>query len=842
MHEQPRGDGLTSQTFTGQLTPPGATRLDVPSAYPFSFATCIIDREMSRRMTDPGKLPEQATSFVGRKHEIAEIKRLLGGCRLLTLAGTGGVGKTRLALKIASSANPRYRGGVWFVDLTSVANSSFVPATVASSLGLDERPDWAPEDRLLDHLEHVCERTLLVLDNCEHVIEACAQLAHLVLEKCPQVSILATSRQPLNIAGECVWRVASLPFPSIPEGEPFQSLSRCESVQLFVERARFKRPGFRLSSENASSITQICSQLEGLPLAIELAAARVSVLSVDQILERLAYQHRLLAGGNYAATERHRTLQAVVDWSYGLLSEQEKQVFRALSVFAGGFQLEAVMHICGQEMDEYETIELLSLLEDKSLLLVEEQHGETRYRMLETLRQYGAERLNAANEAPRVMLRHLNWCLQLAECAEAKMQSPEQADWLRRLDVENDNLRAALHRALDSRQPEIALRLVGALGRFWIFRNHLREGRQWVAAALGACDEHGPGEEVIPTAALVKALNVGAIMALGQADYGEARSLHSRCLQLRREIGDKDGVARSLTNLGVVEHAAGEYTEALRLGREALLLFRELNSMNGISSVLNNLGESEYRLGNLEEARALFEECLAIKRETGDIWGIADALRNLGHIARMRGDLVAAGTRYAKALGLFHDLGDRLYMSSCLEGLAGLAAQTGDALRAAELLAVCSAVREDIGSPLQSADLPEHELTVAAIRAQLGETDWQAAWSRGRATMLEDAVSRTLAAWDVAGATPRRKPQSRSIPARLVAPSPTSPLLTALSRREHEVLQLLAEGLTDAQIASVLSVSRNTVNTHTRKIYRKLGVNSRMAATRYAAEHGLLDD
>jgi predicted ATPase len=496
----------------------------------------------------PDNLPLELTSFVGREREKAEVGRLLEDSRLLTLTGPGGSGKTRLALTVASEAKRGFEDGVWLVELAPLSGPDLVPQAVASALGVRESPGTMLADSLAQHLE--TRGLLLVLDNCEHLIEACASLAETLLRRCPDLRILATSRAALGVAGENLFDVPPLSLPDPRRGSSVGSLPEYEAVRLFVERAGAVRPGFSIAKENALAVAQICYRLDGIPLALELAAARAKVLSVVQISQRLDDSFALLTHGGRTAMPHHKTLRAAMDWSYDLLTDREQILLGRLSVFAGGFTLEAVEAVGrGEGVEQAEVVELLASLVDESLVLVMERDGEIRYRLLETVRQYGREKLEESGEAERVLRRHAGFYLALAEGAD--LMSRDQAAWLERLETEHDNFRAALALSLEgggAPSEESVLsgsRMAVALWPFWYTRGYLSEGRWWLENAI----EKG-GPETSPTKAA--ALTGAGYIALFQGDYRAARAFLDRGLALYRELGDDEGVASSLIYLGFV--------------------------------------------------------------------------------------------------------------------------------------------------------------------------------------------------------------------------------------------------------------------------------------------------
>ena len=724
----------------------------------------------------PNNLPRQLTSFIGREREIEEIRRLLSSTVLLTLTGGGGSGKTRLAVQVAADLVEEFPDGVWLVELAALAAPSLVPQAVRSSLGVHEQPGRPLMETLLDHLAP--KKLLLVLDNCEHLLSACAQLADLLLRGCAGLKILATSREDLGISAETLYPVPSLSVPDPRRLPTVEELAQYEAVRLFTERAQAVQPTFRINEHNAQAVAQICRRLDGIPLAIELASARVKVLAVEQIATRLDDRFRLLTGGSRTALPRHQTLRAAMDWSYDLLSEPERMLLRRMSVFAGGFTLEAVEAICaGEGLEETDILDQLANLVDKSLVLMEAQGEGLRYRMLETVRQYGADRLLESGEAADVHRRHRDWYLGLAERAEPEMHRPDQAAWLDQLEREHDNLRAALEGSKTEEGRVAGLRLVAALWRFWQVRGHLSEGRRWMEGALEMSGD-------APRTLRAKALNGAGILALDQGDYAAARALVEESLAVGRDLGDKRSIVLSIHNLGAVAREQGDYAaarslleESLAVGRdlgdkrnialslnslgsvarehadyaaaralfeESLAIKRELGDKRSMAITLNNLANVACEQGDYALARALHEESLAIKRELGDRVGIAISLHNLGNVAAAEGNHAQARSLHGESLMIGRELGDRLGIASCLEGLVEVAGAYQDPERAARLFGAAEALREAIGAPLTPVARADHARNVAATRARLGDEVFAAAWAEGRAMPLEEAIEYAL--------------------------------------------------------------------------------------------------
>jgi predicted ATPase/class 3 adenylate cyclase len=684
----------------------------------------------------PHNLPVQLTSFVGRGREMAEVQRLMGGARLLTLTGSGGVGKTRLALQIATKLLVHQRDGVWLVDLGPVADPALVPQAVAAVLRVREQAGRALVETVIDTLR--AKRVLLVLDSCEHLVTACAELVGALLSRCPELAILVTSREVLGIAGEQTYRVPPLALPDGQHAVLLGQLLHYEAVQLFMDRARAVRPDFAVTEANARAMAQVCRRLDGIPLAIELAAARVKVLTVEQIARRLDDRFRLLAGGSRMALPRQQTLRAAKDWSYELLSETERAVLRWLAVFAGGWSVEAAEAVCTADgTDEGAILDLLMHLVDKSLVVVEEQDGEVRYRLLETIRQYARDKLVEAGDVVAVRDRHRAWYLALAEGAEPELWGTAQSQWLTRLEAEHDNLRAALEWSLETGAPETSLCLAGALWKFWEVRGYLSEGRRWLERALAASGAPSPAARAMACAG-------AGVLARHQGEYDRARALLDEGLALCRAHDDRRGIAAALNNLGVVARRQGDFDRASALLKESLAIRRELGDDHGIASSLNNLGVLARHQGQYGSAIALLEECLALRRELGDKQGIANTLNNLGHAVRKQADLIRALALLREGLILDQELQDKAGIAFGLEGLAAVACEQGQAVQAARWFGAAELLRDAIGAPLSPVDRTEYEHSIATTRGALGDEAFAMARAAGRALLLEQASAEAL--------------------------------------------------------------------------------------------------
>jgi predicted ATPase/class 3 adenylate cyclase len=739
-------------------------------------------------------LPLQLTRLIGREQQIAEVQQLLATHRLLTLTGAGGSGKTRLALQVAAERLQAYPEGVWFVDLAPLANAALVPQTVADALQVREEPGRLPVETLVEHLEP--RQLLLVLDNCEHLVSDCAQLAARLLQRCPHLVILATSREPLGIVGEVPYRVPSLSLPDVRQIPSLERLTQYEAVRLFVERARTVLPTFEITNENAPTVARICHRLEGIPLAIELAAARVRALPVARIDERLDDCFRLLTGGSSTALPRHQTLRALIDWSYELLSEPEQVLLQRLSVFAGGWTLEAAEAVCGD--DERPTtndqqvascmgrwsfvvrrdnvLDLLTRLADRSLVLYEPR--EERYHMLETIRQYGRERLEENGEAQEVRKRHRDWSLALSEQAEPHLEGgPTQVAWVHGLAQEHDNLRAALQWAVES-DAEVALRMVGALWWFWYLQGDYSEGPFWLEGALAKGSEAAP-------AVRAKAAAAAAFLAFFPGDAARAIVLAEEALGLAREAGDGKWIARSLLLTGILAMDHGEYERAETMLAEALPLAREARDRWAVTQLLLYLGLTEVALGNDERSRRLLEEALGLARDAEDKPNIVWSLYYLAGLALLRSEPASAGCLVKESLALSQELGhrhaeghamemlgrvrlaegeaeeartlfghrlslhDEAELSSCrphsLEGFAHLALTEAQPQRAARLLGVASALMIPLqGYVLWPVERAFYDRTLEAVRGRLSEEAFAAAWAAGGEMSPHEAVAFAL--------------------------------------------------------------------------------------------------
>jgi len=798
-------------------------------------------------------LSAPVTSFVGREREIATVRRLLDHARLVTVTGAGGSGKTRLALQVATDVVGAYPDGVWIVEFAAVADAGRVPQSVASALGARAEAGRSVP-ALADFLHS--KNLLLVLDNCEHLVRACAELADSLLRTCPDVRILATSREPLAIQGETTWRVPPLSVPEPAE----QSVVESESVRLFLDRATAIAPDFALTERTCAALVEICRRLDGMPLAIELAAARVDVLSVEQIAARLDDRFRLLSTGRRLGLPRHQTLRGAVDWSFQLLSSREALLWRRLSVFSGGWSLEAAETVCAAApLTGTEILDLLSGLVHKSLVVAEPHTAAMRYRLLETLRQYAAEKMLEQEETAALRRRHLEWCMALAREAEVRLTGGQQPVWFDQLELEHDNLRAALEWSAVSPYADDGLALAASLWRFWWMHGYLSEGRERLTTLLRAT-----APAINSTQA--KALHAAGLLAVWQGDFGSARALLDEGLAVAHELSDSRSVAFALTFLGRVCRDEGDVETSRAYGARGVALFRELGDDWDLAFSLHFLGlalawsDNDAAQAAFEEsaarfraagdrwsvamplrglglvaycrdddlaARHFFEQSLPLFRERGDAWAVAMLVHDLGCVARRSGDLDGARTCYQEALTLWRRLGNQRGCALGLIGLAGVAAASGRARFAARLYGAAYAAYPMIADVLEPTARALYARSVAAARHSAGGADFDAWVAQARAAPLDQAVADALA---IDGFWIHREAKRTGGGAR---PSDT------LSPREQEIAALIARGRTNREIATDLVIAERTAEAHVEHIRNKLGLRSRAQVAAWAADQGL---
>ncbi|HVO89269.1 MAG TPA: tetratricopeptide repeat protein [Casimicrobiaceae bacterium] len=744
----------------------------------------------------PNNLPQQATSFIGRDRELREAKALLESSRLLTLLGMGGLGKTRLSLQIAADVLERYPDGVWFLDLAPIRDPALVPQVAAQALGVHEEPGRPLMQTLCAHLRD--HTVLFVLDNCEHLIAACASFAHELLTRVPKARMVATSREGLHIAGEQTYPVLPL---AIPDGKTApDAVLQSDAVLLFVERARLQRPGFAPTERDAPAIAELCARLEGIPLALELAAARVRSLSIAEINARLNDRFRLLTGGSRIALERQQTLRALVSWSYDLLQKPEQVLLDRLSCFAGGFDLEAAEAVCGFDpLFPEDVLDLVTSLVEKSLVMVEQhddgsrygmletirefahEHrnsgsgGATRYGMLNTIRDFAAEKLKDGDDLVATSVRHCEFYLSVAKQAREKLEGPEQPQWTRRLETELGNLRSAISLALAGKvDPVVAIKFEVALMRFRLLRGYSTEARRNIRAALALPDLQGP------TVARAHALYVGGVLATNQGDYAEANRMLEECLAIRRQLDVPREVAGTLSTLSTLHLQQGDAAKARVFQEEALPIFRALGERVGEGIALLNLGEIAVHLHEADAARKLLEQCLAIARSIAHLELESECERKLGELALDAQDVAAAEARFNRSLEMCRDAEDKrgeaiaLWCLSRTDAARGLhesarkrlaealaafkafemSAEALDALddyavllstvgaseAAVRLRSAASTLRANLA--LSSSRRVDHDIDSA--RASLGDAAFQGAWTSAEAWSLDQALDYAL--------------------------------------------------------------------------------------------------
>jgi predicted ATPase/DNA-binding NarL/FixJ family response regulator len=799
-------------------------------------------------------IPIALTSFVGRKHDLAEVRRLLAASRLLTLTGAAGCGKTRLALRIATEVNREYTDGVHCVELARLADPALVSQRVAKVFHVAEQRDRSIVEGLLEALQD--KQLLLVLDNCEHVVSACAQLAETLLAG-TEIRMLATSREPLGTTGEMRYPVSPMALP--PRTLRADEVAHFDAIQLFVERARASVPAFALTADNAGVVASICRKLDGLPLAIELASARVNILTVEQIAARLDDRFGLLGGAPHVTQRHHRTLRAALDWSYDFLATSEQIMLRRLTVFTGGCSLATAETVCaGDGVEREQVLELLSSLVDKSLVVAHTlQRGEARYALLETIRQYAHEKLIASGEWSAIRDRHLHCFLQLAEETVPKLRGPYQQLWLDWLEGEYDNIRAALSWALERERLEAGLRIANAMYQFWTVRDYVQEGLAWVERLLAQADErvapvvrvtalayasllagfrgnnpkqmrYGREAAVVAEAAgdankpaLAMALGAQAYAARAAGDYQNEFTINKRVIQLRREVGDAYLLGVALSTTSFTAMSLGNYAEARALLDEGLPLLRALGDRYRIAMALNFSGDLARCEQQYAQAQRAYEESIAHLRELGAVRDLASVLHNLGHTCLHLGDVERAHALFSQSMAAQLAQRNTPGVAECLIGFAAMAAVGHLPAAGARLLAAAVAIGGQRVATMWAATRMEYEQYLALVRANLTETEFQTEQAAGRAFSLEQAVA-----------------YAQHLPLKAAAAHGTGKKVDALTVREREVAALVAQGKSNGEIADQLVVGKRTVEKHIANILSKRGFTNRAQIVRWAIEAG----
>ncbi|WP_137725332.1 ATP-binding protein [Prescottella subtropica] len=782
-----------------------------------------------------GNLPSSLTTFVGRRRESTAAKRQLVQSRLVTLTGIGGVGKTRLALHVAHDVASEFPDGVWLVELAELHDPESVPDLVASALGLHQQAASSPTDLLVEHLAG--RTALLVLDNCEHLVDSAAKLVDVLLRDCPTLQILTTSREGLGVGGESVLRVEPLPVPDPGAPPALAALPRYESVTLFVERAQAVVPEFAATEDNRVAIAQICHRLDGLPLPIELAAARVRVLSPQQILERLTDRYRLLTAGSRGAPTRQQTLRLSIDWSYDLCTPVERGLWNRLSVFAGGFGIDAVEGVCAHAAASTETLDLLTSLVDKSILTVEGTGASTRYGMLETVRDYGREKLAESGEVDECRRRHRDWYLRLAEFSYDNWVGPRQVELIDRLTRDDANLRDALDFCV--RDGARGVRMVRALFPLWFCRGTLTEGRRWFTRVLEAEDR----EQSPPV--LVAALGGAAQLAAMQEDFAAGTALVQRAQQLADASGNRVLEAAARHAAGRLSLYRGDLEPALADLRRALPVLRSAADVYQLIRALEALGLAGGMVGDIALARACHEEVLDLTRARGEHQFRAQAMYLLGLSLWREGERARAVGLFADAVPLCWSVDDTFIGAGCLESLAWAAADAREGERGAVLSGAAHALRSEMGVPpvLIPTMLAYPEECRRQCRRLLGDRAFDAAFARGGSFRFADAVDFALGRTGTGraggfGGAPmltRSETEAPTAPLRIVVPAEAPP---ALTRRERQVADLVAQGMTNRAIAETLVISPRTAEGHVERVLAKLGFGSRTQIAAWVVEHG----
>jgi predicted ATPase/DNA-binding NarL/FixJ family response regulator len=765
-----------------------------------------------------GRLPLPVGPLLGRHADLAQLRALLAQdtTRLVTLTGPGGTGKSRLALEVAGQLATEFRD-VWFIDLTTVRDAQQVPSALAQAVGALEYGGKPLESAFQEVFSD--ERCLVIFDNFEHVLGAAGFVADLVA-RCRGLVVLVTSREALAVRSEHVWIVEPLATPNLDGLPDAAAVRRVASVMLFEERAHARRASFRLSDAELGDVAEICVRLDGLPLAIELAAAQAAVLAPAAILRRLKARAPFVTAGARDLPERHQTLEATVAWSYDLLDAEEQRVFRACGAFMGGFTAEAVASVCEPLPTDAEAT--LAQLVAKSLVRVSEPASDTpRFWLLETIRCYASDQLERHGEMTAVRARHSSYYLSLAEHLQASLRGPGMAAALDHLALEYGNFRAVFEWATTTGDLAIGLQLAGALYRFWIARGHMTEARTWLEPALSR------GHAVDPRIRAA-ALNAAGVLAGMQRDHERAVAHLTESLELWRSLGETDRQAGALVNIGSVAWGTGRVEEARQLFERAQRLYLAAGNRGGQANAVGSRALIAREQGDTGRAARLFREALDLFRAIGDDWGASNSLANLGQVMLADGDRAGAAAAFREALQVQRALGDILHMPECFEGLAALAADR-QARRAARLLGASEALRDRLGAPVAGVDQARLTDVVERVRRSIRPEAFQSAWQDGRGLAMDQAITLAL----------QEEPSG---------PAPSGPAVERdagleverLSAREREIATLIGQGRSNREIAEVLVLSVKTVESHVKNVFTKLHVKTRAEIAAWAARQGLI--
>jgi predicted ATPase/DNA-binding CsgD family transcriptional regulator len=758
-------------------------------------------------LTTPNNLPAELSSFVGRDRQLADLRRLIRKSRLITLTGPGGAGKTRLALRLAADVLSHNPDGVWLVELARISDARLLEQTVAEACGIAETPGQTVIKALVKGLADW--RALVVLDGCEHLVEPCAALVSLLLRSCPKLTLVATSREPLGVAGELIWRTPSLSVPSPDEGMYPELVLQSEAVRLFIDRAKLSRPDFELDATTSEPAAQICTRLEGMPLAIELAASLTRIMTLTEILDRLSDRFRLLTGGNRSALPRHQTLRQAVDWSYALLSPPEQAVFVKLAIFAGGFDLAAAEGIVqGDPVEGSDVLAVITRLVDKSLVIADSRGiGTTRYHLQETIREYALEKFQRSDEAALRRL-HANYFCEFCDLASRNLPSPEMARWIRRLDDEQTNIRLALAWCL-AEQPVDFVRLAASMTGYWLMRGRFAESLEWLDQAIEL--------ETSSWEARAAALVGRARMRERVGDYHGSRRDSDECLRISRKFGLTMMVSRALNVIGVLSAIEGNLKRAERYFLETVNVAAQLDDRIWIARTRSNLAMIRSRRGDHEGARVELEKVVEILEAEGDPYGAGVVMDSLGQVSLSLNMFGAARDYYLRSIAISAEFDDGMNIAISLEGLGLVALAEGDPTRMIRLASAANALRAIRGGRPDPDWTKPVEEGLAAARAMVSRQAADAAWRQAAGFDMQEAISYAIGK----AASP--------------VTSPGSPL----TGREKQVAALIAEGLTNSQVAARLKIAGRTADAHVEHIRNKLGLRSRSQIAIWA--HDRLD-